>query len=125
MIFREIEFGSGEFEKECELRNEVLRLPLGLNLYHEDISQERQQLHFGLFDPYGNLLACVIAVAYLPAEAKIRQMAVKAEYRGKGYGRIMLQSLEDQLAQMGITHLFMHARLSAVGFYQKLGYENV
>jgi predicted GNAT family N-acyltransferase len=26
---------------------------------------------------------------------------------------------------MGITHLLMHARLSAVGFYQKLGYEKV
>jgi predicted GNAT family N-acyltransferase len=110
---------------ECELRNEVLRLPLGLNLFEEDLSQEAHQLHFGLFDQVQNLIACVIAVKYSATEAKIRQMAVKSAYAGQGVGRTLIQSLEDYLARRGITRLSMHARVSAVGFYEKLGYERV
>ena len=125
LSFREIEFDSADFKKECELRNEVLRLPLGLNLYDEDLAQEKDQLHFGLFDQDHHLIACVIAVCYSPTEAKIRQMAVKAEHAGQGNGQRILQSLEEYLADRGITRVFMHARMSAVGFYEKLGYARI
>ena len=125
MTFREIEFGSDDFRKECELRNEVLRLPLGLNLYLEDISLEEQQMHFGLFDQYGNLAACVIAVTSSSGHTKIRQMAVNGGHRGKGLGRNIILCLEEHLAERGMTYLFMHARISAVGFYEKLGYARV
>jgi ribosomal protein S18 acetylase RimI-like enzyme len=125
MTFRTIEFGSDDFRMECELRNEALRLPLGLNLYDEDIDQERDQMHFGLFDQNNNILACVITVAYPPDEGKIRQMAVRPGYCRQGHGRNLLRFLEDYLAGRGITHLFMHARMTAAGFYEKLGYERI
>lgn len=125
MSFRVIEFGSAEYKMECALRNEVLRLPLGLNLYDEDLAQEKDQLHFGLFDQHQQLIACVVAAPYSPTEAKIRQMAVKAGHAGRGNGRRIIQSLEEYLADLGITRLFMHARMSAVGFYEKLGYLQV
>ena len=110
MIFREIEFGSDDYRKECELRNKVLRIPLGRSLYDEDLSSESQQMHFGIFDERNNLVASVIAVNISSTQARIRQMAVDTEYQGKGYGRV---------------HFFMHARMSAVGFYEKLGYARV
>ncbi len=123
--FQQIEFGSDAFRMECELRNEVLRLPIGMDLYDEDISRESRQLHFGLFDQANNLLACVVVDPCSPTEAKIRQMAVKSECRGQGYGSSMIRYLEDHLARRGITHLFMHARMTAVEFYEKLGYGKV
>jgi len=123
ITFRAIKFGSPEFQKECKLRNEVLRLPLGLNLFDENLEQERHQMHFGLFDQDDNLLACVIAVANSSTEAKIRQMAVSPEHAEKGRGRSLLKFLEDFLARQAITHLSMHARMTAVGFYEKLGFE--
>ena len=125
MMLQEIKFGSAEFRRECELRNKVLRIPLGLSLFDEDLSHENQQLHFGLFDPEGNLVACVIAAACSPTEAQIRQMAVCDEHRGKGYGRNIISAIENKLAQQGFTYLFMHARMTAVGFYEKLGYVTV
>jgi predicted GNAT family N-acyltransferase len=125
MTFREIEFGSDDFRRECELRNEVLRVPIGLSLYDEDLDQERQQLHFGLFDQCGDLVACVIAKALSYSKAKIRQMAVHREHQGKGHGRRTIQNLEEHLARRGFIHLEMHARLTAVGFYTKLGYAKV
>lgn len=125
VTFQKIEFGSDNFRQALELRNEILRIPLGLNLFDEDISLESQQLHFGLFDQYSNLVACVIAEVLPNSVAKIRQMAVDCKYQGKGYGRKMIKALEAHLARLGIANLFMHARITARGFYEKMGYQSV
>jgi len=110
---------------ECELRNEVLRIPVGLNLFDENLSLEKQQMHFGLFDHCRCLVACVIAVPVSSSEAKIRQMAVDGEHQGKGHGRNLIDCIENHLARQGFIRLFMHARLAAAGFYEKLGYAKV
>jgi predicted GNAT family N-acyltransferase len=119
---RSIAFGSEEYKQTCELRNEVLRLPLGLNLYSEDLELEKEQWHFGLFDQGTELIACVIAVPQASGKAKLRQMAVKAGHEGNGVGRRMLLSLETLLATRDVMQLSLHARISAAGFYEKLGY---
>lgn len=124
MTFTEIHFGSAAYHDECELRHQVLRMPIGLSLHDEDLSNERNQLHFGLFDG-GRLVACVIAVVLSPTRAKIRQMAVRPDYQGKGCGRQVMVDLEARLTANGITHFSMHARMSAVGFYERLGYSKV
>jgi TatD DNase family protein len=122
IMFRQIPFESDEYRKECELRQEALRKPIGLNLYDEDLSKEKDQLHFGLFESNGVLVGCVIAALLSPSRARIRQMAVAPEHQGKGYGRVIIEQLETVLLQRGLTDLFMHARMTAVGFYEKLGY---
>jgi predicted GNAT family N-acyltransferase len=122
MTFREISFGSADFRRECALRQELLRKPLGLDLYDEDLEKEREQGHFGLFDEDGTLIACVAVLPLSSCAAKIRQMAVARHCRGRGHGRRMLDDLEKRLAARGFTRLVLHARKSAVGFYEKLGY---
>jgi len=124
-IFQEIAFGSSDYRNECELRNQVLRIPIGMSLFDEDLTLEREQMHFGLFDPNRNLVACVIAVAFSPSEAKIRQMAVDIPYQGKGYGRQLIHSLENSLMQRGVSLVTLHARTTAVGFYEKMNYVKV
>ncbi len=122
MNLREISYGSVEFRQECELRQEVLRRPLGLNLYDEDLRREADQWHFGLFDGAGDLIGCVIAAPQSTTEAKIRQMAVAPAFQRRGLGRIILQQLEATLVARGFTRFTLHARQSAVPFYEKLGY---
>lgn len=124
MRFHEIPYGSPAYQAECALRHEVLRVPIGLRLHDEDLSSEGDQLHFGLFDD-DELVACVIAVVLSPTEAKIRQMAVSPEHQGKGCGRRVIEGLEGHLAARGVTYFSMHARMSAVGFYEKLGYSKI
>ena len=122
MIFRQIDFGSDEYLQECRLRNEVLRVPIGLNLFDEDLRPEQKQSHFGLFDQSGALIACVIVVPSSPTEAKIRQMAVSPAHQRQGYGRRIMRLVEEHLARTGIKRISMHARVTAVGFYRSLGY---
>jgi predicted GNAT family N-acyltransferase len=123
--FREIGFGTEEYRVECRLRDEILRRPLGLSLTAEDLAGEESQLHFGLFDPGGELIACVVAVILSPTEARVRQMAVSPARQGMGLGLRMMSELEANLRVRGITKLVLKARAQAVGFYEKLGYAAV
>ena len=122
MIFRAIPHGSAGYEAECALRHAVLRAPLGLDLYSENLAAERDQLHFGLFDDTNLLAACVIAVPGPPPDARIRQMAVRPDRQGQGLGRALMTALEADLRARGFRRFLLHARLSAAGFYESLGY---
>lgn len=119
---REIMFGTDAYREECALRQRVLRAPLGLNLYNENLDAEKDQLHFGLFDDAGRLVASVTVVVLSPTEAKLRQMAVAPEQQRRGCGRLLMQRVEAVLLQRGLTHLSLHARKTATGFYTGLGY---
>ena len=99
-----------------------MRIPLRLSLYDEDLSREKDQGHFGLFEDSGRLIACVIAVIHPTDTARIRQMAVRTSHQGQGHGRALVLWLETYLASRNIVQLHLHARISAVGFYEKSGY---
>lgn len=122
MVFKEITFGTYEYRLECALRNDVLRKPLGLSLTAEELAREEDQLHFGLFEPENNLVACAVAVRLSPTDARIRQMAVSPTHQRRGLGKRIMNELESNLRSRGLTNLVLHARASAVGFYEKLGY---
>lgn len=122
MIFREIRFGSDEYELERRLRESVLRRPLGLSLSDEDLAGEENQLHFGVVEPDSNLVACVIATPISATTARIRQMAVAPAHQGKALGRRVMLELEKNLRARGFKNLELDARATAVGFYVKLGY---
>ena len=123
-VFRQIDFGSEDFSRECGIRDEVLRKPLGLSLSDEDLTSEISQLHFGLFVA-DDLIACVIASPISSTEAKVRQMAVSPPSQGRGYGRLILERLEAELATKGYTRFWLHARVVMLGFYEKLGYRRL
>lgn len=122
MHFVEIAYDSPEYRMECELRNAVLRVPLGMNLQDEDLTAERSQRHFGIFLTDGSLAACAIAMSISADETKIRQMAVREEFQGQGCGRLLMTRLEESLATDGVSHLSLHARLHVAGFYESLGF---
>lgn len=121
MTFLEIPFQSDWYAQACVLRNQVLRLPLGLDLQSEDLSPESEYLHFGI-EQEGQLIACVLAVPLGSGRAKLRQMAVSGECQGQGIGRRLIESVEDCLVQQGFQVVELDARREAVGFYEKLGY---
>jgi predicted GNAT family N-acyltransferase len=125
VTFCEIAFGSDDYRREFSLRDEVLRAPLGLSLTAKDISDEAGQMHFGLFEPEGTLVACVIAVPLSQIEAKIRQMAVLTSRQRQGFGAKIMGEVERVLRAKGFSKLVLHARVSVAGFYRRLGYSAV
>ena len=124
MTFRQIAYGSAEYDGARELREKVLRAPLGLSLSADDLRDEDQQLHFALFTANGELVGCVIVVPASDGQARIRQMAVAPAYQRQGLASKMMLELEKNLSARGFRLLSLHARRSAVGFYEKLGYHS-
>ncbi|WP_417384268.1 GNAT family N-acetyltransferase [Gimesia sp.] len=122
MNFIEIPFQSAHYDQACQLRNKILRQPLGLDLREEDLSAEVDYFHFGILEGE-RVIACVLVVPVSAVKAKVRQMAVASEFQNQGLGKKLLINMEDYLKQRGFQLLELDARISAVGFYQKLGYE--
>ena len=98
------------------MRDELLRQPLGLSLYEEDLQVEEEQWHFGLFEKEA-LLACGVVVLLGGKLVKIRQVAVVENLQGRGYGRMLMEAIEGELRQRGYLGVELHARREVVQFY--------
>ena len=92
-----------------------------MRLADDDLSAEAGQRHFGWFEGE-TLLACVIAAPLAESVVKLRQMAVSPSAQGRGLGRLLLENLEAELIRHGCRQVTLHARVSALGFYTKLGF---
>ena len=55
-------------------------------------------------------------------ERQVRQVVVAPEARGLGVGRLLMQAVEGAARAEGAVELWLHARESAIGFYERLGY---
>ncbi|MNI96548.1 putative N-acetyltransferase YjcF [compost metagenome] len=53
----------------------------------------------------------------------MQRIAVHKDYRGKGYGRILLLALEERARELGLIFSVLDAQCHAEDFYSKLGYE--
>ncbi|MFT6880589.1 MAG: N-acetylglutamate synthase-like GNAT family acetyltransferase [Algoriphagus sp.] len=109
------------YKRELLLRNEILRIPIGLNIKDEDLGDEVNQIHF-----VAMLNSEVVGVVLMKVEGKIgklRQMAVKSEIQGKQIGRQLVEALELHALIINLDEIKLHARHYAVGFYEKLGYQ--
>ena len=51
------------------------------------------------------------------------QVAVDPVYQGEGIGRQLVSYAEKRAQEAGFTKIVMHAMLSVVNFYEKLGYK--
>ena len=116
-----IAYGSLRYEAMLDLRDRVLRRPLGLAIRDEDLSGEVTAHLFGLLSDE-MLIACAVISRIAASRVKLSQMAVAPECQGQGYGHLLLKAIEKQLKQMGVTTIELAARVSAQPFYAALGY---
>jgi predicted GNAT family N-acyltransferase len=122
MPLKIIDHGTKEYEKMVELRYQVLRKPLGLQFSKEELDNEKSDILIGAYEEE-DLLACCMLTRVGPTTVRLRQMAVKVGIQGKGIGRAMMQFAENLARDRGNKIINMHARKTAVGFYEKMGYK--
>lgn len=124
MDVREIFHGSEEYKAEVQLRDEVLRKPLGLRFSAEDLEAEKTNRHFGLFEGQ-ELLATLQFVKIADEDLKMRQVAVSPSRQGEGLGKLLVAWSESWALTHGFQQIRLHAREGAVKFYLRMGYEVV
>lgn len=124
--FRQYMVNETCYHQAWNLRNQVLREPLGLSLTQEDREHDKNCWHFGLLLG-AQLLATVTidppANSDLNAQqVTLRQMVVSPKHHQQGLGQQLIELTEQVLRDKSIKRIVLAARLPAVKFYQKLGY---
>lgn len=121
MALKLIDHGSKEYKQMVDLRFQMLRKPLGLTFTPEELAAEKDDILIGCFED-DKLEACCMLTQTDPKTVRLRQMAVNSGLQGKGIGRVLMVFAENIARDRGYRRLTMHARKSAVGFYEKNGY---
>lgn len=121
MALKIIDHGTTNYLQMVELRLQLLRNPLGLSFTPEELEKEKSDILLGCFEE-DKLEACCILTEVDPSTVRLRQMAVGAALQGKGIGRVLMNFAENIARDRKYARLTMHARKSAVGFYEKSGY---
>ena len=123
MALKQIYHGSKEYQQMVALRMEILRKPLGLSFTPDELAKEKEDILIGAFDEEKLLACCLLTKTDESKCLKLRQMAVQNNLQGKGIGASMMNFAELVARDKGYKKLSMHARKTAVGFYEKLGYK--
>jgi ribosomal protein S18 acetylase RimI-like enzyme len=121
MALKIIDHGSREYQQMVQLRNDILRRPLGLQFTPDELEKEKEEILIGAFEEE-KMLGCCMLIKEAPNSVRLRQMAVLNNLQGKGIGRALMQFAENIARDRGFQKITMHARKTAVGFYEKLGY---
>jgi predicted GNAT family N-acyltransferase len=108
------------------LRDIMLRKPLGLHFTQEYLRQEVDDLLIGCFEKSDagseELIGCCILSPVDEELVQLRQMAVAPGWQGSGIGRSIMEFAEEEARRHGFRTLMMHARKTAVPFYERVGY---
>ena len=121
---REIKYNTEDYNQELKLRDNVLRKPLGLSLYDENLKAEKDDFHIGAY-ANGHLVGVLILTKQSVKEIKMRQVAVSEQWRSLKVGTALVRYAEHYAKNEGYEIVLLHARKTAREFYMKLGYESV
>jgi predicted N-acetyltransferase YhbS len=110
-----------EYTQVWQLREDVLRKPIGMSLKNEDLSGDADDLIFIALHK-GDVVGCLMLHHVNDTTIKLRQMAVGQNWQGRNIGRMLVGAAERHSAAAGYHTVVLHARMVAAGFYDRLGY---
>jgi len=127
LTYQQITFGTPEYDSALRLRDQVLREPLDLEFYSEDISQEYGVDHLVAIDSTGVVRGVLILQSLDDhgTQVKMRQVAVDPDYQSRGVGSGLVEFSEVYAMVNETKEFVLNARKTAVKFYKKLGYKTV
>lgn len=127
-----ISMGDPLYPQECGLREQVLLNPIGYDMARfrrEFAGLEEKFEHFVAVVRHASgprVIGCATLLPNYPAPGvgKLMQMAVDPQRQGEGLGRRLVVAVESRaFGELGLTELFCHAQVPAMGFYDALGWE--
>lgn len=105
-----------------KIRRQVFMLEQGVPGEIEIDKYEAACIHFVL---YGEKNEAIATCRLLPLEdglIKLQRMAVQKEFRGKDYGRLIVEGAELFSKEQGYNTITLGAQITALGFYERMGY---
>lgn len=122
MALKQIYHGSADYDQMVKLRYEIMRKPLGLDFTEEELKREKEDALIGAFED-DKIIGCCLLTKVDNQSTRLRQMAVQKNRQGMGIGESMMQFAENIARDKGFKIMTMHARETAIGFYERYGYQ--
>ena len=121
--FLEPQYGSVDYRVSCDLRDELLRKPLGMSLFDQDLEEEKDFIHLIGKNKGQELIAYLQFKKIDKVTLKMQQVVVAEHAQGKGIGRKLILFSEQFAIMSGFSSIILHARETVIGFYERLDYE--
>ena len=107
-----------------DLRRRVFVDEQGFDLNDEFDHYDPTAIHVGLrLD--GVLIGNIRLIRLCENRFKLGRMAILKEYRGNGFGKLMLQKACEVAISEGISEIELSSQEHAAGFYEKAGFKRV
>lgn len=131
---RHITMNDPLYAQAVALRTSVLLAPLGYTIedyYAMAPGREERCEHFvAMADhPTGPRVVGTATLFITEDDAhhrvgKVQQVCVDMQRQGEGIGRRLMIAIEARaFGELGLYHLYCHAQLEAIAFYERLGWE--
>ncbi|MDD3095825.1 MAG: GNAT family N-acetyltransferase [Candidatus Neomarinimicrobiota bacterium] len=115
-------YGCEIYRESNTLRSRILLESLGRSEPASDYDFPDIDIYLGAF--LGERLIGTLILTPLDAKTvRMRQLAVDENFRGSGIGKALVEKSEAIARSHGFSLMMLHARVSVLEFYQKLGYE--
>lgn len=121
IIIRQVGVATPEYDQVWQLRETILRQPIGLSLKNEDLSDDAKDIIVTALHN-NKVIGCLMLHPKDGTIIKFRQMAVYNEWQGRGIGAKLMNAAEHIAETEGYKKIVLHARVTAKNFYSKLGY---
>jgi predicted GNAT family N-acyltransferase len=125
MVILNIEFATPEYDETVQLRDKILRRPLGLVFSEEQLAEEYADFHLAAYTNDWLLRGCLVLTPKNDKTLKMRQVAVDEAVQKTGVGQQLVAASEALGRVRGFDIMELNARETAVPFYQKLDYSVV
>ncbi|MFD1898916.1 GNAT family N-acetyltransferase [Enterococcus termitis] len=105
-----------------QIRHQVFMIEQGVPSDIEIDKYEASCIHFVLYDDVNTPVATCRLLPLDNQMMKLQRMAVQKEYRGKDYGRLIVEKAEEFSKEQGFKAITLGAQITALGFYERMGY---
>lgn len=122
MPIKQIKYNSKEYQEAVDLRNKILRQPLGLILDEKDLKEEKSDIHIAFFEN-DKIVGTLILTPKDNNTVRMRQVAVANDYQSKGIGSKLVKFAEKIAADHKFSKIILSSRSTALDFYKKNGYQ--
>jgi predicted GNAT family N-acyltransferase len=110
------------FYDQILIRKEVFIIEQQVPINEEYDELDKTAVQFIVYD--GDNAVGAARFRIVDQKGKVERVCVLKDYRKKGVGKLMMDAIEQYVKQQGLTleKLGLSAQLTALPFYEKLGY---
>lgn len=111
---------NSEFPLALALRIAVFVDEQNVPLEEEQDKYDEHAVHFGAWD--GDHLIGTGRLVVIEQKGKIGRIAVSKEFRNRGVGRLIVETILDECRRENLTEAFLSSQVRVMGFYGLLGF---